>query len=99
METIIKKSLHLKLPVLVECGLVFFSSNQIGGFFYQQNLLKSQLISIDIEIIIKRKEHLVLSIFARDGQLRFWLNWIEGFIKIIEFFGKDQLVTSFFAWT
>ena len=55
METIIKKSLHLKLPVLVECGLVFFSSNQLVGFFYQQNLLKNQLISIDIEIIIKRK--------------------------------------------
>lgn len=99
METIIKKSLHLKLPVLVECGLVFFSSNQLVGFFYQQNILKNQLISINIEIIIKGKQHLGLSIFARDGQLSFLLNWIEVFIKIIEFFGKDQLVSSFLAWT
>ena len=38
IEIIIRESLNLRLPLLIECGEVCLLSNHIAGFFDQQNL-------------------------------------------------------------
>ena len=78
-----------------------------GVFLFQSDsriLLSTKSIKKSIDINWywnNHQEKIAPSIinFCQRWPVKLLVNWIEGFIKIIEFFGKDQLVSSFLAWT
>ena len=83
MEVIIEEKQHLKLTLLVRCGQLCFSSNQIAGFFDHQ-YLQEELVDF-LEFLHgdnhHERQHLSVPLLVGCGQVYLLSSQIVGFFE------------------